>query len=92
MEYKGFYVKIQPRKVLRQNKENQPVMCDGFLIEIFDKSELGMPMDVIEAAVDFELLENSLEEAEQLAKDYIGSEKKSLRKVMEEYWEDHLKI
>lgn len=92
MEFLGYDVKIQPRKVLRQNKENQPIMCEGFLIEIFDKSEPEMPVDVIEAAVDFELLENSLEEAEQLAKDYIGGEKKNLRKVMEEYWEDHLKI
>ena len=85
MEFLGYDVKIQARKVLRQNKEKRPVMCDGFLIEIFDKSELEMPVDVIEAAVDFELLENSLEEAEQLAKDYIGSEKRGLRKLMEEY-------
>lgn len=85
MEFLGYDVKIQPRKVLRQNKENRPVMCEGFLIEIFDKSEPDMPVDVIEAAVDFELLENSLEEAEQLAKDYIGSEKKGLRKIMKEF-------
>lgn len=85
MEFLGYDVKIQPRKVLRQNKENRPVMCEGFLIEIFDKSEPDMPVDVIEAAVDFELLENSLEEAEQLAKDYIGSEKKGLRKIVNEF-------
>lgn len=85
MEFLGYDVKIQPRKVLRQNKENRPVMCEGFLIEIFDKSEPDMPVDVIEAAVDFELLENSLEEAEQLAKDYIGSEKKGLQKIVNEF-------
>lgn len=85
MEFLGYDVKIQPRKVLRQNKENQSVMCEGFLIEIFDKSEPDMPVDVIEAAVDFELLENSLEEAEQLAKDYISSEKKGLRKIVNEF-------
>ena len=33
------------------------------------------------AAVDYELLSNSLDEAEQLAKDYIDTEKKSLRKL-----------
>ncbi len=85
MEYLGYDVKIQPRKVLRQNMENQLVICDGFLIEIFDRSEPEIPVDVIEAAVDFELLENSLAEAEQFAMDYIGSEKRGLRKMMEEY-------
>ncbi len=85
MEFLGYDVRIQPRKLIRQDKENQPVMCDGFLIEIFDRSEPDMPVDVIEAAVDFELLENSLAEAEQFAKDYIGSEKKGLRRLMEEY-------
>lgn len=74
MEYKGFYVKIQPRKVLRQNKENQSIMCEGFLIEIYDANKTLV--DLLTAAVGYELLENCVEEVEQLVKDYIDCEKK----------------
>ena len=42
-------------------------------------------VDIIYAAVGYELLENDIHEAEQLAKDYIDSEKLELREMMEEY-------
>lgn len=80
MTYKGFEIWITSAKIPRQDRNGQTVECDGFIIEIFDM-ETDTPVDVFNAAVDYELLSNSLDEAEQLAKDYIDTEKKELRKT-----------
>ena len=45
-------------------------------------------IDIFSAAVDFELLENSLEEAEQFAKDYIDCEEKEYCRMIDKYNED----
>ena len=47
--------------------------------------KLQSAVDIIYVAVGYELLENYIHEAEQLAKDYIDSEKLELREMMEEY-------
>ena len=85
MKYKGFEVKITPNRPFRINRDGQSVQCDGFTIEICDAEEKKNPIDIIHAAVGYELLENEIHEAEQLAKDYIDSEKLELREMMEEY-------
>jgi hypothetical protein len=72
MEYKGYCVRITPREVLR---ENIAILSEGFLIEIYDGENL---VDCFTAAVGVEVLENSVQEAEQLAKDYIDCEKKNI--------------
>lgn len=77
MTYKGFEIRITSAKVPRQDRKGKPVECDGFIIEISDM-ETDTPVDVFNAAVDYELLNNSIDEAEQIAKDYIDTEKKSL--------------
>lgn len=77
MTYKGFKICITSAKIPRQDKNGQSIKCDGFIIEIFD-SETDIPVDVFNAAVDYEILNNSIEEAKQLAKDYIDTEKKLL--------------
>lgn len=77
MIYKGFEIRITSAKIPRQDRNGQSIECDGFIIEIFDM-ETDTPVDVFNAAVDYELLSNSIDEAEQLAKDYIDTEKKSL--------------
>ncbi len=86
MKYKGFFVKITPDKNLsRENKDGEIIPCDGFTIEVFaDKSE-KLEIDVFSAAVGFELLQNSLEEAVQFAKDYIDSVEKEYCRMVEEY-------
>ena len=53
-----------------------------------DSKEKKNAVDIIYAAVGYELLENDIHEAEQLAKDYIDSEKLELREMMEEYHGD----
>ena len=72
MKYNGFYVKISPDTDLhREDKDGNDVRCNGFTVEVFaDKSE-KLEIDVFSAAVNFELLENSISEVEQFAKDYV---------------------
>lgn len=77
MKYKGFYVKITPDTDLhREDKDGNDVRCNGFVIEVFADESERVQIDGFSAAVDFELMKNSLEEAEQFAKDYIDCEVK----------------
>ena len=77
MKKNGFYVKISPDTDLhREDKDGNDVRCNGFTVEVFaDKSE-KLEIDVFSAAVNFELLENSISEVEQFAKDYVDCEEK----------------
>ena len=78
MKYRGFYVKISQESVVRHDKDGNEVQCAGFVMEIFENEQSVIPLDRISAAVYFELLEPSVEEAEQFVKDYIDSERKKL--------------
>lgn len=77
MRYKDFYVKITPdRYIPRVDKKGNKILCEGFLIQIFtDKNEQD-EIDNFTAAVGFEILENSLAEAVQFAKDFVDCEGK----------------
>lgn len=77
MRYKDFYVRITPdNSIQRVDKKGNEVLCEGFLIQIFaDKTERD-EIDNFTAAVGFEILEDSLAEAEQFAKDFIDCEGK----------------
>ena len=79
-------MKITPSRPFRVNRDGQSVQCDGFMIEIYDSKEKKNAVDIIYAAVGYELLENDIHEAEQMAKDYIDSEKLELREMMEEFY------
>ena len=86
MKYKGFFVKITPDKNLsREDKNGEIVACDGFTIEVFSDESEKVAIDVFSAAVDFELVKNSLAEAEQFAKDYIDSEEKEYQRMLDEF-------
>ena len=75
MKYKGFYVKITPDTDLhREDKDGNDIRCEGFTIEVFADESEKLEIDVFSVAVDFELLKDSLEEAEQVAMDYIDCE------------------
>lgn len=85
MKYKGFYVKITPDTNLhREDKDGNDIHCNGFTIEVFSDESEKIEIDVFSAAVGFELLENSLEEAEQFVKDYIDCEEKEYGRILEE--------
>lgn len=65
MKYKGFYVKITPDTDLhREDKDGNDIRCEGFTIEVFADESEKLEIDVFSVAVDFELLKDSLEEAE----------------------------
>lgn len=84
MKYKGFYVKIIPDADLqREDKDGNDIRCNGFTIEVFSDESEKIEIDVFSAAVDFELLKNSLEEAKQFAKDYIDCEEKEYRRMID---------
>ena len=86
MKCRGFFVKITPDKNLsRENKNGEKVTCEGFTIEIFSDESERLEIDVFSAAVDFELLKNSIEEAEQFAKDYIDCEEKEYQRMIDEF-------
>ncbi len=85
MRYKGFYVKILPDSDLqREDKDGNDIRCNGFTIEVFADESEKLEIDIFSAAVDFELLENSLDEAEQFAKDYIDSEEKEYCRIVDQ--------
>lgn len=85
MKYKGFYVKITPDTDLhREDKDGNGVRCNGFTIEVFVDESERVQIDVFQAAVDFELLKNSLEEVEQFAMDYIDCEEKEYQRIIDE--------
>ncbi len=86
MKYKGFFVKITPDKNLsREDKNGEKVTCEGFTIEVFVDESEEVGIDVFSAAVDFELLKNSHEEAVQFAKDYIDCEEKEYCRMIDEF-------
>lgn len=77
MRYKDFYVRITPdRSIQRVDKKGNEVFCDGFIIQVFADGTEQIEIDNFTAAVGFEILEDSLAEAKQLAKDYIDCEGK----------------
>lgn len=85
MKYKGFYVKITPDTDLhREDKDGNDIRCDGFTIEVFIDESEKLEIDVFSAAVDFELLNSNIEEAEQFTKDYIDCEEKEYRRIIDE--------
>lgn len=89
MKYKGFIVKITPdRNLSRENKSGKIVTCKGFTIEVFSDESEKVEIDVFSAAVDFELVKNSFEEATQFAKDFIDSEEKEYQRMLDEFNRD----
>ena len=83
MRYKDFYVRITPdRYIPRVDKKGDKILCEGFLIQIFADKKEQDEIDNFTAAVGFEILENSLAEAEQLAKDFVECEGKEYLKIV----------
>ncbi len=86
MLYHGFYVKITPLENIQgEKKDGSITACNGFQIEIFSDRSENIPVDVFTAAVGFEILTDSITNAEQFAKDVIDSEEKEYLKMLEEY-------
>ena len=77
MRYKDFYVRITPDKYIpRVDKKGNKILCEGILIQIFADKNEQVEIDNFTAAVGFEILEDSLAEAVQFAKDFVECEGK----------------
>ena len=87
MKYNGFYVKnISLILICIGRIRTVMIFAKGFTIEVFADESEKLEIDVFSAAVDFELLlEDSLEEVEQFAKDYIDCEEKEYRRMSDEF-------
>ena len=89
MKYKGFFVKVTPDEyLLREDKDGEIIACEGFRIEVFVDESENVEIDIFSAAVNFELMKNSYEEAEQFAKDYIDCEEKEYNRMLDEFNEN----
>ena len=83
MRYKDFYVRITTDKYIpRVDKKGNKILCEGFLIQIFADKNEQVEIDNFTAAVGFEILEDSLAEAVQFAKDFVECEGKEYLKVV----------
>lgn len=58
-------------EIKRVDKKGRDVLCEGFMIQVFEDETERVEIDNFSAAVGFEILEKSLAEAEQFAKDYV---------------------
>ena len=81
MKYKGLYIRIMPdNEIIRVDKKGKDILCEGFMIQVFEDETEQVELDNFSAAVGFEILEKSLAEAEQFAKDYVECEEKNARR------------
>ena len=86
MKYKGFFVKITPDNYLPRETENVEIIAgEGFRIEVFADESEEVEIDIFSAEVDFELIKNSIDEAEQFAKDYIDCEEKEYMRMIDKF-------
>ena len=76
-------MRITPDKYIpRVDKKSNKILCEGFLIQIFADKNEQVEIDNFTAAVGFEILEDSLAEAVQFAKDFVECEGKEYLKVV----------
>ena len=76
MKYRGMFVEITPESgIVREDLDGGIKVCSGYCYRIFLESEMT---DEFCAAVGFELPDDSTENAELFAREYIDCELKKL--------------
>ena len=83
-QYNGLFVKITPEQIVRHDEYKHADVCDGFLVEIFENDHCPVPLEIISAAVGYELSENSEDEAAEFAREYVDEMLETYRKIREE--------
>lgn len=77
MLYKGFYIEITPDEhIIRSDINGNDLVCQGFYFKVFSDENKSEKVDEFTAAVGHEILYNSIDEAEQFAKDVFDCETK----------------
>ena len=84
MLYHGFHIRITPCHLKRTDDAGHEVICKGYWFEVFADDKMTIPLDVFGGAVGFELVEESMDEAEQFAMDVVESEEKRYWEVLKE--------
>ena len=76
MKYRGMFVEITPESgIVREDLDGSTKVCFGYGYRVFSESEMT---DEFCAAVGFELPDDSTENAELFAREYIDCELKKL--------------
>ena len=76
MKYRGMFVEITPEcGIVREDLDGSTKVCSGYRYRVFSESEMT---DEFCAAVGFELPDDSTENAELFAREYIDCELKKL--------------
>ena len=70
-QYRDVFVKLTPEQIIRHDEKVHADVCDGFLIEIYEDDHCQVPLEIISAAVRYELSENSEDEAAEFVREYI---------------------
>ncbi|MBR5091684.1 MAG: hypothetical protein IK093_19860 [Ruminiclostridium sp.] len=77
MKYRGMFVEITPATgIEREDMDGSIKLCSGSRYRIYSDSEMQDMTDEFCAAVGFELPDDSMENAELFAREYIDSELK----------------
>ena len=84
MLYHGFHIRITPCHLKRTDDSEREVICKGYWFEVFAYEKMTIPLDVFGGAVGFELVEESMDEAEQFAMDVVDAEEKGYWEVLKE--------
>lgn len=85
MRYKGIYIDITPEDhIIRSDSDGNDVVCRGFSFSVYTDEERTEKFDEFTAAVGYEILTDSMEEAEQFAKDVVSCEDKAFCNDMPE--------
>ena len=83
-QYKDVFVKITPEQIIRHDERKHADVCDGFLIEIYGDDHCQVPLEIIGAAVGYELSENSEDEAAEFVREYIDDMIETYREMQRE--------
>ena len=79
MKYRGMFVEITPETgIKREDMDGSMKLCSGSRYRIYSDSEMQDMKDEFCAAVGFELPDDSMENAELFAREYIDSELKKM--------------
>ena len=83
-QHREVFVKISPEQIIRHDEKVHADVCDGFLIEIYEDDHCQVPLEIISAAVRYELSENSEDEAAEFVREYIDDMIETYREMQRE--------
>ena len=83
-QHREVFVKISPEQIIRHDEYKHADVCDGFLIEIYEDDHCQVPLEIIGAAVGYELSENSEDEAAEFIREYLDEMADVYRRLLSE--------